>query len=57
VSELDTTNIELREIWDRLVLLLFALLRERWEHEARRITRREIHRLAPPDEHEAGHDE
>jgi hypothetical protein len=50
-------NLELREIWDRLVLLLIVQPREGWEHEFREITRREIHLLAPPEESAAGHDE
>ena len=39
---------ELRETWDRLVLLLIAQPREGWEPEFEEITRREIERLAPP---------
>jgi hypothetical protein len=57
MAETDATNAKLRETWDRLVLLLIALPREGWEHEFREITRREIHRLTPPEEDEAGHDE
>jgi hypothetical protein len=38
----------LREIWDRLVLLLIAQPREGWEPEFEEITRREIERLAVP---------
>jgi len=37
---------KLREIWDRLVLLLIAQPREGWEPEFHEITRREIERLA-----------
>ena len=37
---------KLREVWDRLVLLLIAQPREGWEPEFHEITRREIERLA-----------
>jgi len=37
---------QLRETWDRLVLLLIAQPREGWEPEFEEITRREIERLA-----------
>ena len=37
---------KLREMWDRLVLLLIAQPREDWEPEFHEITRREIERLA-----------
>jgi hypothetical protein len=40
-------NGKLREMWDRLVLLLISRPREGWEAEFRDITRREIERLAP----------
>jgi hypothetical protein len=40
----------LRELWDRLVLLLIAQLREGWESEFTEITRREIGRLAIPQD-------
>ncbi len=43
-----TANSELRETWDRLVLLLIAQPREGWEPEFEEITRREIERLAVP---------
>jgi hypothetical protein len=39
---------ELRETWDRLVLLLISRPLEGWEPEFRDITRREIERLAIP---------
>ena len=39
---------KLREVWDRLVLLLLAQPREGWEPEFHEITRREIERLAIP---------
>jgi hypothetical protein len=42
------TDDKLREIWDRLVLLLIAQPREGWELEFEEITRREIERLAIP---------
>ena len=40
----------LRETWDRLVLLLIAQPREGWESEFSEITRREIGRLAVPQD-------
>ncbi len=44
---------ELRETWDRLVLLLICRPIEGWETEFEQITRREVERLAvPPDEQE-----
>ena len=42
------TQNQLRETWDRLVLLLIAQPREGWEPEFEKITRREIERLAVP---------
>ena len=42
----DAVDNKLREIWDRLVLLLIAQPREGWQPEFREITRREIERLA-----------
>ena len=39
---------KLREIFDRLVLLVIAQPREGWEPEFEEITRREIERLAVP---------
>ncbi len=39
---------DLRETWDRLVLLLIAQPRDGWESEFEAITRREIERLADP---------
>jgi hypothetical protein len=42
----DAANSTLREIWDRLVLLLITQPREGWEAEFEEITRREIERLA-----------
>jgi hypothetical protein len=39
---------QLRETWDRLVLLLISQPREGWEPEFEEITRREIERLAVP---------
>ena len=43
-----TANNNLRETWDRLVLLLIAKPREGWEPEFEEITRREIERLSVP---------
>ena len=43
-----TINDDLRETWDRLVLLLIAQPRDGWESEFEAITRREIERLAVP---------
>jgi hypothetical protein len=45
VQESATDN-KLREIWDRLVLLLMSQPRDGWEPEFHEITRREIERLA-----------
>ena len=42
----DAADSKLREIWDRLVLLLIAQPREGWEPEFHEITQREIERLA-----------
>jgi hypothetical protein len=42
------TENQLRETWDRLVLLLITRPREGWEPEFEEITRREIERLAVP---------
>jgi hypothetical protein len=42
------TENQLRETWDRLVLLLITRPREGWEPEFEEITRREIDRLAVP---------
>jgi hypothetical protein len=39
---------ELRETWDRLVLLLISRPLEGWEPEFEEIIRREIERLAVP---------
>ena len=39
---------DLRETWDRLVLLLIAQPRDGWESEFEEITRREIERLTVP---------
>jgi len=44
----DATDSKLREIWERLVLLLIARPRDGWEPEFGEITRREIERLAVP---------
>ena len=44
-----TVTDELRETWDRLVLLLIVRPREGWEPEFEEITRREIERLATPN--------
>jgi hypothetical protein len=52
----DTLNIDRRQMWDRLVLLLIARPREGWEPEFEAITRREIERLAVPVG-ESGRDE
>jgi hypothetical protein len=43
-----TINDDLRETWDRLLLLLIAQPRDGWESEFKEITRREIERLAVP---------
>jgi hypothetical protein len=43
-----TINDDLRETWDRLLLLLIAQPRDGWESEFEEITRREIERLAVP---------
>jgi len=43
-----TIGDDLRETWDRLVLLLIAQPRDGWESEFEEITRREIERLAVP---------
>ena len=43
-------NAKLCETWDRLVLLLIAQPCEGWESEFRDITRREIERLALPED-------
>jgi hypothetical protein len=44
----DAARIQLRETWDRLVLLLIAHPLQGWEDEFEEITRREIERLAVP---------
>jgi hypothetical protein len=44
----DAAENKLREMWDRLVLLLIARPREGWEPEFEEIIRREIERLAVP---------
>jgi hypothetical protein len=49
----DSQTTRLRETWDRLVLLLISAPREGWELEFEEITRREIERLAVPDEEQA----
>ncbi len=49
-------DINRRETWDRLVLLLITQPREGWEPEFEEITRREIARLAVPAG-ESGRDE
>jgi hypothetical protein len=54
---MDATNAKIRETWDRLVLLLIVLPRDGWVREFREITRREVYRLASPEEDEAKHDE
>jgi hypothetical protein len=54
---LDAKDREIRETWDRLVLLLISLPCEGWEHEFQQINRREIHLLTPPDDNKAGHHE
>ena len=43
-----TLKDDLRETWDRLVLLFIAQPRDGWESEFEEITRREIERLAVP---------
>lgn len=57
MSEMDATNTNLREPWDRPALLLITLPREGWEDEFWAITCRKIHRLTLLEEDEAGHDE
>jgi hypothetical protein len=42
------TDRNVREKWDRLVLLLIARPREGWEPIFKEITRREIERLVDP---------
>jgi hypothetical protein len=44
----DVKDNQLRETWDRLVLLLISQPREGWEPMFEEITRREIERLAVP---------
>jgi hypothetical protein len=44
----DAADSKLREIWERLVLLLIARPRDGWEPEFEEITNREIERLAVP---------
>jgi len=44
----DAAENKLREMWDRLVLLLIARPCEGWEPEFEEIIRREIERLAVP---------
>jgi hypothetical protein len=46
----------LRELWDRLVLLLIAQPREGWESEFSEITRREIGRLTVPQDTQSDDD-
>lgn len=41
---------DFRETWDRLVLLLIARPQKGWESEYEEITRREIGRLAVPQD-------
>ncbi len=43
------TEAKLREIWDRLVLLLISEPRKGWEREFHQITRREVERLEVPN--------
>lgn len=53
----DASDNKLREMYDRLVLLLIARPCAGWEPEFEVITRREIERLAPPTaEVERAHD-
>jgi hypothetical protein len=44
-------------LWDRLTPLLIARPLEGWEPEFEEITRREIERLAVPDEQQGERDE
>jgi hypothetical protein len=44
------TDNALRQAWDRLALLLIAYPREGWEIEFEEISRREMERLATPDD-------
>ncbi len=46
--ETNAQSAQLRETWDRLVLLLITQPREGWELEFEEITRREIERLSVP---------
>ncbi len=48
--ETGAQNANLRETWDRLVLLLITRPCEGWELEFQQITRREIERLSIPPE-------
>jgi hypothetical protein len=43
----------LREVWDRLVILLVSQPREGWEHIFEEITRGELDRLSVPSPGEA----
>jgi len=47
---------ELREVWDRLVLLLISRPIEGWESEFKAITQREVERLAVPPDEQDGHE-
>jgi len=51
----DADASQLRETWDRLVLLLIARPIEGWENEFKEITRREIERLAVPTVEQRGY--
>ena len=46
---MDRNEDKLREIWDRLVILLAARPREGWEREFAEIAHREADRLRVPD--------
>lgn len=50
----ETANNNVRETWDRLVLLLITQPRVGWEAEFEQITRREIERLNPPQQEREG---
>lgn len=46
MNEKDKNNAELREYWDRLVLLLITEPRKGWERKFRNMASRESERLA-----------
>ncbi len=56
VTEKNKNDAELRECWDRLVLLLITEPRKGWKREFRQITRRETERLAIRGNEDERHD-